>query len=76
MKPLNEYPTPENDKFTNFMNGVDDASHLVALDLFARNLERRLAACRDVLACLNASQMMDQSAHAAISKTLSATAKP
>lgn len=35
--------TPENDKFTDLMNGVDDATHLVALDLLSRDLEERLA---------------------------------
>ena len=46
---LADYPTPENDKFTAFLNGADDAMHLVALDLFSRDLERRLAACRKAL---------------------------
>ena len=41
---LNEIPTPINDRFTKHMNGADDATHLVALDLLSRDLERHLAA--------------------------------
>lgn len=48
MKPA-LYDTPENDAFTNLMNGTDDATHLVALDLLSRNLEQRLAFCRQAL---------------------------
>lgn len=43
------YDTPENDAFTNIMNGADDVTHLVALNLLSRNLEQRLAFCRQSL---------------------------
>jgi polyphosphate kinase len=71
---LADYPTPENDKFTAFLNGADDAIHLVALDLFSRDLERRLAACRDVLSAINNSQIMDVAVHREITNTLILTA--
>jgi hypothetical protein len=48
MKP-SSYPTPDNDNFTALMNGVDDATHLVALDLLSRDLEQRLSFCRQAL---------------------------
>jgi hypothetical protein len=41
--------TPINDKFTEFMKGADDATHLVALDLLSRELERKLAVARTAL---------------------------
>jgi hypothetical protein len=41
--------TPINDKFTEFMKGADDATHLVALDLLSRELERKLTAARIAL---------------------------
>lgn len=46
---MNKIPTPINDKFTAFMNGVDDTTHLVALDLLSRDLERQLTIARDAL---------------------------
>jgi hypothetical protein len=50
MKQLHEYDTPENAELVDAMNGEDDAAHLIALDALSRNLEQRLAACRDALA--------------------------
>jgi hypothetical protein len=44
---MSDAPTPRNDEFTAFCNGLDDASHLVALDKFARELERELAEARE-----------------------------
>jgi hypothetical protein len=41
--------TPINDKFTEFMKGADDATHLVALDLLSRELERKLTVARTAL---------------------------
>jgi hypothetical protein len=49
MKELHEYDTPENAELVDAMNGDDDAAHLIALDGLSRNLEQRLAACRDAL---------------------------
>ena len=49
MNQLNEYDTPENLELVDAMNGEDDAAHLIALDALSRNLEQRLAACRDAL---------------------------
>ena len=46
---LSHIPTPINDQFTLFMNGADDSTHLVALDLLSRDLERRLTVARDAL---------------------------
>jgi hypothetical protein len=47
-----EHDTPILDKFTDFTNGLDDATHLVALDLLARDLERLLASAMTwVYAC-------------------------
>lgn len=46
--------TPETDKFTGFMNGTDDATHLVALGLFARKLERERDAALDALCKIEA----------------------
>jgi seryl-tRNA synthetase len=40
-------PTRRMDQFTISMNGSPDADHLVALDLFARKLERELAEARE-----------------------------
>lgn len=46
---MNDRPTPENDRLTARMNGSDDATHLIELDILSCNLERQLAEARDSL---------------------------
>jgi hypothetical protein len=43
----NETKTPIMDKFTDFIAGTDDTTHLIALDLLARDLECQLADARE-----------------------------
>jgi hypothetical protein len=66
MKPLDQYPTPESDWLYAGDNCVEYAH--------AADLERKLAACRDTLVCLNNSQIMHPSAHQAIRDILTITA--
>lgn len=76
MKPLSEYPTPETSEAsipahqaTRFHYGEDP---LVDADV-AKNMEQRLAACRDILACINSSQCLSDELHTEIRETLAAT---
>jgi len=71
MKPLDQYPTPETDKIAETRIGC--WKYALPID-HSIDLERRLAACRDTLVCLNNSQIMHPSAHQAIRETLTLTA--
>jgi hypothetical protein len=68
MKKLNQYDTPETDRYTGSGSGF------IELHQSMKSLEQRLAACRDTLACVNSSQLMHPSAHAAIREALTLTA--
>ncbi len=72
MKPLSEYPTPERDDLWASHDGLTPALAAQLLVLSA-NQEQRLAACRDILACINSSQCLSDEIHAEIRETLDAT---
>lgn len=72
MKQLTEYPTPETDAL---LERIGDPPYAVnPRTNLCRDLERRLAACRDTLVCLNNSQIMREDAHQAIREVLALTA--
>lgn len=76
MKNLNEYPTPITDKFCEHLSNsnrlVWDKWQLTASK--CADFERKLAACRDLLACINSSQILPENLHAEIRETIKATA--
>jgi len=76
MKKLNEYPTPITDVFCEHLsnqNATDWGRWQLTASKCA-DLERKLAACRDTLACINSSQILPGNIHDEISATIKATA--
>jgi len=71
MKDLSQYPTPETESAC-FPEAI--TRHAVVPANVSQDLERRLAACRDQLACIQSTQIMDYEVHKAIRETLKATA--
>ena len=69
---LTDLPTPETDAMLRASgNPLNSQNHRTIL---CRDLERRLSACRDLLAGINSSQILDGNIHATISETLTLTA--
>jgi len=64
-------PTPETDAAIALANDPDGAPEVCDL---CESLERRLAACRNVLSAINNSQIMDVAVHREITNTLILTA--
>jgi len=67
MKPPNEYPTPETDRYTGLRHDIQ------LLAKTSRLMEQRAASCRDLLACINSSQCLSEELHAEIRETLAET---
>ena len=67
MKPVLSYPTPETDKHTGLRHDIRKLANT------SRAMEQGLAACRDILDCINASQCLPENLHAEIQETLAET---
>lgn len=75
MKPLEEYEPEETDLTAARIYGTTASAGEIFLMWREKHAEteRRLAACRDLLACLNSSQCMDAHVHTEITQTLALT---
>jgi len=73
MKPITKYPHPVTDAMVNKFDGNQSKLAADAISL-CEILERKLAACRDTLACINSSQILPGNIHDEIGETIKATA--
>lgn len=71
MKSINQYPTPITEARAFVANGSEEEK--VVPFYVAQDLERKLAACRDTVACINSSLVLPDEIHTLIRETLEAT---